>query len=106
MGVDYSPVGGIGIKIEGKIKNKLIVANDGESYDGDMDSLCGDLDLTCSESGDGNYTGDENDWYIMVEGETLMEINKNAPKLIEKLSGYGINIKMGELKVIQELCIW
>lgn len=104
MGVDYSPVGGIGIEVTKEIKSKLIKANDG-NYD-DMDSLLDDLDLPYKVAGNGSYTGNDNDYYVMVEGETLTEINSNTDRFIEVLGNLGVEIKLDDLKVIQELHVW
>lgn len=105
MGVDYSPVGGVGVEVTKEIKKKLIVANDGD-YDGDMDDLLSELGLTYAEAGDGNYTGDDNRHYIILEGDNFSELSENALPLISKLEDMGINIEYTDLKVLNELHIW
>lgn len=106
MGVDYSPVGGIGVKLTHEMKCKLIVANEGEAHDGCVDSLLGDLEFCYAEAGDGNYSGNENDFYLLVEGDTLMEINQNSKEFLQRLNSYGIKIKEEDLEVISELHVW
>lgn len=106
MGVDYSPLGGIGIRVTKEYKKKLIVANEGETYDGDMVSVIEELGITAGTSGSGSYTGEENDYYMMVDGSTLMEINQNSAHFIKTLNSFGIDITEKDLEVIEELHIW
>jgi hypothetical protein len=104
MGVDYSPVGGIGIEVTGKIKAKLKAAAT-DSYEC-MGELLDDLGIPYKEAGDGNYSGKENSFYLIVEGETLTEINNNAEKFIKNMSEFGIKVKSDDLVVIEELHVW
>lgn len=106
MGIDYTPVGGIGLEITDEIKKKLVIANEGEAHDGCMDSLCSDLGLEYSEAGDGSYSGDENTFYLMVEGTTLMEINENSGPFLDKMYEKGIRVTASDLQVISELHVW
>lgn len=104
MGVDYSPVGGVGIKVTDKIKNKLRVANNGDGDD--ITEILDSLELPYAQAGDGNYSGNDNDFYLKVEGETLVEINSNAPAFIEKLKGYNVDISLNDLIMIEDLHVW
>lgn len=106
MSVDYSGVGGVGIEITHEIKNKLIVANEGETYDGCLESMLGDLELDLKEAGDGNYTGDDNTFYISLEGDNLKELIENSAALLEKLEGFGIKLTLEDIEVIEDLHVW
>jgi hypothetical protein len=105
MGVDYIPVGGIGIKVTHEIKKKLTIVNEGDCCGGCMDSLLSDLELEYAEAGDGSYTGEENTYYLMVQGSTLVEINENTDEFISKLKSYDIDVSVSDVKVISELHI-
>jgi hypothetical protein len=105
MGVDYNGVGGIGLEVTNEIKKKLVVANDGD-FCGCMDTLLDDLEFEYREAGDGNYSGEENTYYIMVEGENLREIIENSEPFIERLSNMGIIVTFDNLKVIEDLRVW
>jgi len=103
MGVDYSPVGGIGIEMTDEILG--VLQKQVDLYEC-KDSLLDELELSYSQAGSGNYTGAENTYYIMVDGDTLMEINKNAKVLSDKLKSFGIEIEAEDFDVIQDLHVW
>jgi len=105
MSIDYSPVGGIGLEVTDEIRKKLVVANKGD-FDGDMNSLLSDLEFNYEEAGDGSYSGDDNIFYIMVDGDTLTEVNKNVKKLIKKLSSMKIEVDIDSFKIISDLHVW
>lgn len=105
MGVDYDGVGGVGVEITEEMKRKLVVANEG-AFDGYMDELLSDLELEYKEGGSGSYTGKENTFYLMVEGDTLEEVYNNSKGFISKLSEMNIDIKLGDIVVIEDLHVW
>ena len=105
MSVDYKGVGGIGVLVTDSIRKKLVIANDG-NYDGCVETLLCDLGIECEELGEGNYTGNENTFYMMVEGKTLIELNKNVQAFIKKLKSYKINIKEEDIKLVSGLLMW
>lgn len=103
MGVDYSPVGGVGILLTEDMEEILIKqVNDGE-YD-DIDSVLDELEFSYDMYG--NSLSDNPSYCLLVNGTTLIDINKNAPDFIKKLNDLGINISLEDLKVIEELHIW
>lgn len=106
MGIDYDGVGGIGIEIDEDVHLKLIengVFTDDE-WDEDRDGCLEELDILYQQAGNA-YSGDVT-FYLFVEGENLIEINRNAPKFIDKLNAVGINITIDKLKVISETFVY
>ncbi len=106
MGVDYNGVGGIGIVVTSSMKKKLIILNEGECCDGSLEEVLDDLEMSYKEGGDGNYSGEENTFYLTVEGETLNEINENVEGFLETLNDAGIKVSQNDLKVIEDLHVW
>lgn len=105
MGVDYTPVSGVGIEVTKDIKKKLVMANGGD-FDGCLESLLDDLELVYQDAGSGSYTGEENTYYLKVEGSTLTEINRNSEPFLKKLEGFGISLTVDDLIMINDLCVW
>jgi hypothetical protein len=103
VGVDYSPVGGIGIELTDEILGVLQKAVD--LYE-DKESLLGELELDYKEAGDGNYSGDENIFYIVAEGNNLRETTESAIELSKRLKELGVDISSDDFIVIQDLHVW
>lgn len=106
MGVDYNGVGGIGVKLEDEMIEKLIASGlfSGEEWEEDEQECVEKIRIGYSEAGN-CYSG--NTWfYLLVEGETLPEINANKLEFIGRLSDIGITIADEDLKVISDLHIW
>ncbi len=104
MSVGYDAVGGIGIEVTPDIRNKLCSAYN--NLEDDMVEILEATDFTYSEAGDGSYTGDDNTFYIMVEGKTLGDIIENAKKVSKSLSEFGISISDKDFVVIEDIHVW
>lgn len=111
MGVDYRGVGGIGIEFT--YEHLEMVVNKGVLDDIDtpdkidtdyFGEYLAELDLEYECGGDG-YGGETN-YYILVPGKNLTEINQNSKAFIERLGSLGINITEDDLIVISDLYIY
>jgi hypothetical protein len=105
MGIDYDGIGGIGIEFTDEIKDKLIECElfTEEDFDEDYDSCFEKLGLTYDQAGN-MYSGDTY-FYLMVDGDTLPEVNKNSKEFINTLSKYGVIITEDDLKVISDYLV-
>jgi hypothetical protein len=70
MGVDYSAVFGIGVEVDNSYFDQFYDEDDDfvDKY-GILDELLSDTDYSYGQSGDGGYTGRENNWYIYINEE-------------------------------------
>ena len=100
MGVDYSAVGGIGVKVTPKML-KVLRARDTENED-DYDIL-DSLGLRFEVGGSGAYTGKKDNYYLMADGNNLGQVIKGADKLHKKLKELGIDIPVDKFEVIEDL---
>ena len=105
MGIDYDGVGGIGIKVTDEIVETLIEnkAFTEEEWEEDPYECCEDLDVEYAIAG--NLMHDSGDMYLLVEGNTLDDINLNKDKFIEALDKVGVKITSKDLLVISEMCV-
>jgi len=105
MSIDYNGVGGIGIKVEDYvdcfIESKLFTQ---EEWDDDRYDCVEQIGIPFNSAG--NHFCDDVYYYLQVEGSNLVEINKNALSFIKKLEKYGIFLKLEDLEVISDICIW
>lgn len=105
MGVDYSSVGGIGIEVTKGMIEKFITAGlfTQENWDDDPGYPLRELKFPVKTAGSGNYTGEENVYYILVPGENLSEIIANEGMFRKKLAKFKIQLKQEDLLVISDL---
>ena len=106
MSLDYSSIGGIGIKVNYDIEKAIV--SSGLFTDEDIEE---DL-LSCLESvwhkaeQAGNCYNGELRHYFMVEGSNLGSIKKNTVLLIAAMKEIGIDIKEDDLAVISDLLVY
>jgi len=114
MGVDYSSVGGIGIEIDDEIKNMITdryctengIEEDSDEYDElYFSEILDELEIDYSEGGSGCYGGDSS-YYLLVDGNTLLEVQNNTDEFIKNLKNIGIEITVEDLQVISDLHIY
>jgi hypothetical protein len=106
MGVDYTGVGGIGIEVDDKvlatfIENKVFSEEEWDEYGSECLEEIGVPYQTAGSA----YSGEETN-YLFVPGDTLGEIQANAPKFIETLKKHGCNISEKDLLLISDLHVW
>ena len=108
MGIDRDGIGGIGILVDQEVVEKMITKGIFTEDEWEDDPLeC--LDMTMiphATAGDGSYTGDDDIFYFMIDGNTLNEINRNVPDFIKRLNEVGVSIKEEELIVISDIHVW
>ena len=114
MGVDYCGIGGIGIKITDDMKDiislKYYSINNIDEDDDDYEEIyfseiLDDYGLEYSEAGSEGYGG-EGRYYLLVEGNTLLEVQNNTDDFIKSLKDVGIKITVEDLQVISDLHIY
>lgn len=106
MSVDYSSVGGIGIKFTDEMKEKMIDSKlfTEDEWDDSESECMEEIGISYYTAGN-SYSG--NLWYyFLVEGSSLEEINKNVSEFISKFKQYNINISQNDLQVISDLHVW
>ena len=113
MGIDYCGVGGIGIEIDDDMKelisNKYYSKNEMDEDDDDYEEvyfseILDDAGIEYSEAGC-SYSGDLN-YYLLVDGSTLLEVQNNTEEFIKKLKDIGINITIEDLQVVSDLHVY
>lgn len=106
MDVDYSSVGGIGVEFTDEMMEAVIEKGlfTEEEWDDDRHECMETIGLSFSEGGN-SYSGDT-DFYLLVDGETLGEINDNADKFVATLREKGIDTSVNELQVISAYHVW
>lgn len=107
MGVDYTGIGGIGIRITGRVLETLV--ENGlftmEEWDSDPDGCCETVKLPYATYGSA-YSGQETR-VLLVKGETFGEIKSNAPLFVDRLRSLGLSdITEDALEMIAEGHIW
>ena len=75
-----------------------------EEWNDDPHGCMKEIGLTFQKGGN-SYSGDTQ-FYFLVDGETLGEINSNADKFVTKLLEHGIDTSVNELQVISDYYIW
>lgn len=106
MGVDYNGIGGIGLEVTDEVLEKLHKYTKNKFIDDHTVDLIESLDISYSEAGSGSYTGQENTFYLMAEGDTLKEVTEGAKELSVKLKQLGIEIDPDDFEVISDLHVW
>lgn len=107
MGIDYNGVGGIGIRLNDEMIEKVIEKNmfTEEDWDDDMYGCVDSLGISYSVAGD-SYNS-EYEFYYLVKGENLEDINKNKEQFLHEInSKFNTSYTEKDLKVISELHIW
>lgn len=104
MGVDYGSIGGVGIEftaemVDVAIKNGVFSEDEWEE---DEYECLGEIGLKYREAGNA-YAGVSR-WYLLVNGDTLDEVNENSNKFIARLAEIGISVD--KLDIISDLRIW
>tara|TARA_R110000744_G_scaffold281118_2_gene393060 strand:- start:154 stop:498 length:345 start_codon:yes stop_codon:yes gene_type:complete len=114
MGVDYSGIGGIGIELTDDMKemisDKYYSVNNIDEDDDDYENIyfseiLDDSGLEYSEAGSEGYGG-EGRYYLLVDGNTLLEVQNNTDEFIKNLKNVGIEITIEDLQVISDLHIY
>jgi hypothetical protein len=106
MGIDYSGVGGIGIKLTDEMVS-LAVRNGlftDEEWEEDPLGCMEEFGIEYDSAG--NDFCDDSTYYLLVEGKTLNDINSNSTKFIDSLKIAGIEISKNELLVISDIHIY
>jgi hypothetical protein len=87
MGVDYRSRFGIGYKISEK------VFEDDTYMDQYLDDLCKDK-YTYFETGEGSYTGNSNEWYVVLKNpfEKTLDLSEQKDTLYNFLTDNNIEI--------------
>lgn len=106
MGVDYDGVGGVGLlltdeRIAGLIESGIFTE---DQWGEDRYESLERIGLTYYEAGSANYGGEVR-WYLVVDGDTLADVNNNAPAFVEKAKKVGIITTVDELEIISDLLI-
>ncbi len=107
MGVSYNVVGGVGIKITEDIIDTLIdngafSEEDWEEYGNEcVDEF---FDYECKTAG--NACFGETTQYLLIEGDTLADVNSNSANFIKKLNKKGLKITKEDLIIISEHYIY
>jgi len=105
MSINHGTVAGIGITLTDDMK-EIIMNGDlrfpTEDWEDDFHWCLEKIGLKCGESGC-FLSGTNIKIHLFIEGDTLDDINNNAPAFIKKLAEYGIIIKGEDLMVIREM---
>ena len=104
MSIDHGAVAGIGITLTDDMKETLINGESrfsDEEWEDDFEWCLEEMGLDCRQSGC-FLSGANIETHIFVEGDTLADINKNAPGFIEKLVKFGLNVRMEDLVLIEK----
>ena len=106
MGVDHSSVGGIGIKFTEDMKQTMIDESlfTEDEWDDSSEECMEEIGIPYNQAGN-SYSGNI-EYYFIVNGETLEDVNNNADGFVSKFKKYGINLSVNELKVISEYLVW
>ena len=102
MSIDYSSVGGIGIcfdEVYPYVVEKGLFSED--DWEDDHEDCLDKSGLSYAYAGSA-YSGDES-IYLIVDGDTLGEVFKNAPAFIAKLHEVGMDISSDDLEVISKV---
>ena len=106
MGVDYNGVGGIGVEFTDDMAERAIERGmfSREDWEADRYMCMEEIGVLFSEAGN-SYSSDTR-FYLLVEGETLKEINNNAGVFVEKVSKLLPDLSVDTLRVINDMHIW
>ena len=107
MSVDYSAVGGIGIRFNENLQMKAIELEyfTEEEWDEDMYSCVESLGIMYHTSG--NSYNSEYDFYFLVNGKNLKEVMANSLSFLDKINKkFIVEYTQEDLEVISELRIW
>jgi hypothetical protein len=105
MGIDYSGVCGIGVKVNDEIVDKFIENNifDRGDWEDDPDYCLEKANFIYGAAG--SYYSGEVCYYLFVDGANLAGINKNAPAFVDSLSKLGISIDVDDLIMIEDILV-
>jgi hypothetical protein len=106
MGVDYTPVGGLGVKVTDDMVEKFIASEEFtlNEWKDDPYFCLEELGFIYAETGN-SYTGRDQDFYLFIDGDNLAEILENVDDFIGDLANFGIHVTNADIKVVEELCI-
>jgi len=107
MGVDYEGIGGVGLKITQKEIDAFIKAGifTDEEWDQDENECIEKVGMLFSMSGD-LFSGTNINFYLLVPGDTLPEVNGNVPKFIQDLADKGVIITENDIVVMSDILIF
>lgn len=105
MGVDYSGHYGLGFQVR-----LPEFEEDHEFYEdpiGYLDSVCRDTEFSFFEVKEGNYTGNENDYYVIIDNpfSNGLDVTEPANRLKAFLTENNIEFE-GEIDTVGGLEIW
>lgn len=105
MGVDYTGHYGLGFNV-----NLPEFEEDHEFFEdpiGFLDSICKETEFDYFEIGDGNYTGNSNNYYVVLDNpfSNGLDISENANKLKLFLTENNVSFD-GEIDVVGGLEVW
>jgi hypothetical protein len=103
MGVDYAAISGIGIRITKEQIMKLFNINEDE-----VANIAGDVkdNMAVLDYGDGNYSGDENKYCLVIDDIFLNGIN-GIQKTVEDFIQFLKNNKIeNKIEFICEILVW
>jgi hypothetical protein len=107
MGVDYDGVGGIGVEFTDEMRHNAIERGifSEEEWEDCSDDCMNAVGISYSTAGSA-YSGEETH-YLMVDGDTLGEVNANSGDFCSSVNDrLGTKLVPAELRVIADLHIW
>jgi hypothetical protein len=105
MGVDYSAVGGIGIRVN-KYINKIIESGafTQEEWNEDCEYCLDSISIKYRIYG--NTLSSKCHYAWMVTGKNLEEVISSAAPFIASFANIGVHLNLTDLEVIEESLIW
>jgi len=99
MGVDYDAVYGIGVEV------KHIEGDDSDMHEF-LEEKLEDTKFSFRRSGEGNYTSEEDTFYIFIEDEyNIKDLSSRVKDLVSFLENNNIEYT-GEVEVVGGLLVW
>lgn len=105
MGVDYDGVGGIGTPFTDDMVQRAIDLGVFTKEEWEDDATECMEKIRESYSIAGNYYSGDISYYLFVRGDTLKEVNDNAPGFVERVSRFAPGLTVDALKVISDILI-
>lgn len=105
MSVNYDGAGGIGIEVD-EARLSMLIENGAftmEDWDYSKVNCMEKIGIEYSVAGN-CYTGDLR-YYLLINGNTLVDILKNEHLFVEKLKAKGISVERKDLIVISDALI-
>ena len=107
MGVAYRGIGGIGIEVTNSVIHAAIESGVfTEDEWADCEETCMEKFDIDYEQGGNCWTGGSQYYYFLVDGYNLTDINKNSEEFINKLSKFGVKLKIDDLVVISDYLVY